>query len=137
MASSKTILFLSFHIAKRRLKGAVIHNFLAFFLTRKQLQLKSKSFTIKGQTQSALGMEMRAAHNPQINGQSIKRCSNPSSSLPHKRHLLASWWPLFFICSIVNTFPHQDSRPKKPTFVGTQGFHNTLTRTKGRVSLSK
>ena len=80
-ASSKTIMFLSFQMSQRRLRGAALHNALTFFLTGKCTQLLSKSFTKKGQVQLAPNTKRRSSHKPHINGQWIKMWSKPSSFL--------------------------------------------------------
>ena len=49
VASSKIILFLSFQMAQKIIKGAALHRALAFFLTGKLSQLRRKYLTNKGQ----------------------------------------------------------------------------------------
>ena len=65
-------------MAQIRLRGTAFHIFLTCFLAGKTFQQRSKSLIVRGQAQSALIIEVRAAQNPKIFGQWTKRCYKAS-----------------------------------------------------------
>ena len=86
---SNTNLFLSFHIAQNRQRGAALQTFLSSFLRGILFQPIIKSLMRKGTTQAMPMAADREVHKPNIMGQRISKCSIFSSSFPQREHLLA------------------------------------------------
>ena len=110
---SNVILFLSFHIAHKRHKGASFQVFLLFLPTKDPHQPRKVSLTEQGRTQVTPKRANNNSHKTLILMQWIKVWLVNFSSARQKKHLLARDWPFLLSWSKVKTFPQEASQSKK------------------------